>query len=117
LKQQLARCRSQNLVQVTADGRLRLSSEGRAEASRLVHNHRLWELYLMTHADVAAARVDREADAIEHVLEPELIAKLEALLELEHTESGIPESPHRINPAGTGQSSAGLSSSGAETVP
>lgn len=116
LKQQLARCKSQNLVQVTPDGRLRLSTEGRAEARRLVHNHRLWELYLMTHAEVAAARVDREADAIEHVLEPELIAKLEALLELEHTESGIPESPHRIA-TGAGQSTADHAPSSSEAQP
>lgn len=117
LRSQLSRSKAQNLVQTTPDGRLMLSSEGRTEARRLVHNHRLWELYLMTHAEVAAARVDREADAIEHVLEPELIAKLEALLELEHTESGIPESPHRISPASSGQGTAGASSTGTETLP
>jgi Mn-dependent DtxR family transcriptional regulator len=40
--------------------------------------------------------VDREADAIEHVLEPELIARLEQLL-LQRQRSGeIPASPHEM---------------------
>jgi manganese/zinc/iron transport system permease protein len=48
----------------------------------------------MTHADVAASRVDRQADAVEHVLEPALIARLELLLEQERGHRVIPQSPH-----------------------
>jgi manganese/zinc/iron transport system permease protein len=78
------------------------------EAERLVHHHRLWELYLITHADVAASRVDREADAIEHVLEPELIARLEELLLQRQRGSAIPASPHEMAGAAVQQSVAAV---------
>ena len=65
-----------------------------SEAIRLTRQHRLWELYLMTHADIAASRVDREADAIEHVLEPEVIIELEALLDKNYPQ--LPRSPHLL---------------------
>ncbi|MEY3174217.1 MAG: Manganese transport system rane protein MntB [Planctomycetota bacterium] len=94
LQQQIRRCESEGLVWRRADGGIELTERGLIEAERLVHNHRLWELYLMTHADVAASRVDRQADAVEHVLEPELIARLEQLLEQERGRRVIPQSPH-----------------------
>ena len=40
----------------------------------------LWEMYLITHADIAPSHVDHSADMIEHVLGGELVAKLEAEL-------------------------------------
>jgi manganese/zinc/iron transport system permease protein len=73
---------------------LHLTKRGQLEAKRLTREHRLWELYLITHADVAPSRVDREADHIEHVLEPEVVAELEAMLTGEA--SAIPESPHAM---------------------
>lgn len=74
-----------------------LTSAGFNEAERLTHQHRLWELFLIHYADVAASRVDRDADAIEHVLEPETIAELERLLEQET--GGLPaSSPHQLDP-------------------
>ena len=41
-------------------------TEGVQRAARLVHDHRLWELYLITHADVAPSKVDRDADRTHH---------------------------------------------------
>ncbi|MCA9080810.1 MAG: metal ABC transporter permease [Planctomycetaceae bacterium] len=74
-------------------GAWRLTPEGAALARRAVRNHRLWELYLITFADVAPSRVDRAADRIEHVLEPETIRLLE--LRLETQQAGLmPTSPH-----------------------
>lgn len=73
---------------------IRLTRRGRVEAARLTRQHRLWELYLITHAEIAPGRVDRDADAIEHVLEPEVVAELEVLLERQHPT--IPESPHEL---------------------
>lgn len=73
---------------------IRLTGRGRVEAARLTRQHRLWELYLITHAEIAPGRVDRDADAIEHVLEPEVVAELEVLLESQHPT--IPESPHEL---------------------
>jgi manganese/zinc/iron transport system permease protein len=94
LQQQIARCESEGLVWRRADGEIELTERGLIEAERLVHNHRLWELYLMTHADVAASRVDRQADAVEHVLEPALIVRLEQLMEQERGRRIIPQNPH-----------------------
>ncbi|GIW92594.1 MAG: manganese ABC transporter permease [Pirellulaceae bacterium] len=71
----------------------RLTPAGAAEACRHVRNHRLWELYLVKHADVAIDLADRRADDIEHVLDPELVAMLEEELE---TGGGLPSSPHRV---------------------
>lgn len=77
----------------------RLTDDGLAEAERVVRNHRLWELYLITHADIAPSHVDRDADRIEHVLGPQMVAKLESLL-LEQTGAAeLPTSPHRIDPS------------------
>ena len=60
---------------------IQLTRAGEIEARRLVRNHRLWELYLLNHADVAPSRVDRDADLIEHVLDPRLVEELECILE------------------------------------
>ncbi|MFG0262575.1 MAG: iron chelate uptake ABC transporter family permease subunit [Novipirellula sp. JB048] len=86
-------CHAGMLIQ--KDRRIELTPSGTAEAERLTRQHRLWELYLITHADVAPGRVDREADAIEHVLEPELIRELEAILE--HQPASVPPSPHPLH--------------------
>ena len=74
---------------------LKLTKKGVVEAQRRTREHRLWELYLITHADIAPSRVDREADRIEHVLEPEIVAELEALLTGDTRQ--IPQSPHQLS--------------------
>jgi manganese/zinc/iron transport system permease protein len=76
------------------DGGVRLTDEGLAEARRVVRNHRLWELYLITHADIAPSHVDRGADEIEHVLGRAMVEKLEALLA--GAGKGLPVSPHPL---------------------
>lgn len=78
----------------SVEGRFRLTKRGWLEAARLTRQHRLWELYLIHYAEVAPARVDRDADAIEHVLEPDVVAELEALLEGERL--SVPASPHAL---------------------
>jgi manganese/zinc/iron transport system permease protein len=78
-----------------------LTPRGFAEAWRVARNHRLWELYLITYADVAASRVDRDADEVEHVLEPPLIAELEALLARTYPDLSRPESPHALRADGS----------------
>ena len=76
--------------------RLRLTKQGLKAAKRVTHEHRLWELYLLTHADIAPTKVDRDADAIEHALEPEMIEELESLLERRQAIEGVAESPHPV---------------------
>ncbi len=78
-------------------GELRLSESGFGEAARITRNHRLWEIYLVTHADIAPSHVDRDADMVEHILEAELVQRLED--ELRNRGAWIP-SPHLIeNPS------------------
>ncbi|MEQ8847581.1 metal ABC transporter permease [Botrimarina sp.] len=98
LRQLIRRARHKELVQRGPAAEVRLTSRGLLEAQRLTRQHRLWEMYLITHADVAPSRVDRGADAIEHVLDPETIDELERLLDQRRL--GLPpESPHAIDPA------------------
>ena len=97
LLRQIERCCQRSICSSrNDDASLSLTDAGLAEASRLVHEHRLWELYLITQADVAPGRVDQAADAIEHVLEPELIAQLEQLLAQQRTSDGVVASPHPL---------------------
>ena len=77
---------------------VRLTPAGAAQALHIVRNHRLWELYLIRYADVATSRVDRGADRIEHVLEPELVAELEAQLERMPDARAVAASPHALAP-------------------
>ncbi|MEL7237800.1 MAG: metal ABC transporter permease, partial [Planctomycetota bacterium] len=75
LQRIVARAQRNDLVSV--DGDVQLTDTGVREAHRIVRNHRLWERYMLAHADVAASHVDRGADLIEHVLGDELVAQLE----------------------------------------
>jgi manganese/zinc/iron transport system permease protein len=76
----------------TTDRKIKFTQKGFREAALVVRQHRLWELYLITHADIAPSHVDRDADTIEHVLGPDMMAELEALL----ATTGVPASPHLV---------------------
>lgn len=78
------------------DGTLLLSEAGFGEAARVTRNHRLWEAYLVTHADIAPSHVDRDADMVEHVLDPELVRELERVLRDREAWVAMPPSPHTI---------------------
>lgn len=101
LLREIERCRKAGLLVRNDDASLSLTTAGLTEASRLAHEHRLWEIYLITHADVAPGRVDQSADAIEHVLEPELITRLESLLRQQRDVKGVASSPHPIDQTGS----------------
>ena len=90
-----------NLVLIDPDGRLRLTGLGVREAKRIVRNHRLWELYLIHYAHIAPSHVDRDADLIEHVLDPEMVSELEDLL-ARQVPTSLPPSPHRVEQLNAG---------------
>ncbi|MGA0846699.1 MAG: iron chelate uptake ABC transporter family permease subunit, partial [Luteolibacter sp.] len=69
-------------VQLLGNTQLCLTEEGFGEAARITRNHRLWEIYLVTHAEIAPSHVDRDADTIEHILEAGLVRQLEEELRL-----------------------------------
>ena len=71
--------RRRGLIERAVDG-LRLTAAGRREAARVDRNHRLWEQYLISHADIAPSHVDWSADLVEHVLSPEIIERLERVV-------------------------------------
>lgn len=73
----------------------RLSESGFGEAARTTRNHRLWEQYLIEHAEIAPGHVDRDADAVEHILSADLVRKLEAKLKRAGTHP-LPQSPHPL---------------------
>ncbi len=95
LRRAVRRGVADGLVQDWGNGQVRLTRSGYDRARQLVHEHRLLELYLIEHADVAPARVDHGADAIEHYLDPDLIARLESQLR-QREPSPILESPHPL---------------------
>jgi manganese/zinc/iron transport system permease protein len=80
-----------------------LTELGRREALRVTRNHRLFEQFLVTHAELAPSHVDRSADFVEHVLSPEMIARLEGELAAVGRlprQLGVPTSVH---PLGAGR--------------
>ena len=54
----------------------RLSETGLEESKRIVRLHRLWELYLTNRLNLPADHVHPDAEAMEHVITPELEALL-----------------------------------------
>ena len=96
LQRILAGAARAGLVRRAGVGAYSLTAAGLDEARRMVRNHRLWELFLLTYADVATSQVDRDADRVEHVLGPEMIAELEGLLAIEHPHVVMPVSPHAL---------------------
>lgn len=57
-----------------------LTDQGWLEATRIVRNHRLWELYLTHAADYPSDHVHEDAEIIEHVLGEETVRHLERRL-------------------------------------
>lgn len=96
----LKRLVSEGLLQRQSDiGEPILFTEaGLRAAHDIVRKHRLWEAYLITHADIAPGQVDWGADEIEHILDHHMIAKLEHMLP-ESRLHEMPRSPHKLTAA------------------
>jgi manganese/zinc/iron transport system permease protein len=101
LRRTVADCAARGWVLVQSGSeRVRLSDDGRRVAWRVTRNHRLWELFLITHADIAASHVDRDADMVEHVLDPRMVEQLERELAGRYPNLAEPISPHVLQAAG-----------------
>jgi len=94
LRRWLRLTRRDNLIKPTTTDAYELTDAGARAAERTVRNHRLWEMYLITHADIAPSHVDRDADLIEHVLGEAMVERLERLLRGQ--DDAVPASPHRL---------------------
>lgn len=93
--------RRRGLVEVR-EGSPVLTPDGASRAAEIVRAHRLWELYLIEHAAIEPDHVDRDADAIEHLLPPEVLAGLEQRLAAQGRLPHVPGSPHPLGAATTG---------------
>lgn len=71
LERSVRRLLDLGLIDKCAKG-LTLTKSGRQEAQRVVRLHRLWELYLNTRMNLASDHVHHDAEAIEHIITPEL---------------------------------------------
>ncbi|MGB5986971.1 MAG: iron chelate uptake ABC transporter family permease subunit [Desulfobacterales bacterium] len=96
-KRTLAHLIREGRLQRDTQGRLQLTARGKSLAREVVRKHRLWEAYLLTHADVAASVVDLSADRIEHILDQDIIGQLEKLFP-EISGDRPPKSPHALKP-------------------
>ncbi len=70
-----------------------VTKTGYNEAKRIVRIHRLWELYLTKHLQLPADHVHEDAEAIEHIITPEIEDQLSRILkfpEKDPHESKIP---------------------------
>lgn len=83
-------------VESSPQNTVRLSESGFGEAARVTRNHRLWELFLIRHADIAPSHVDRDADMVEHVLGAEMVRQLESEVGSNLPILNVPTSPHTI---------------------
>jgi manganese/zinc/iron transport system permease protein len=83
------------MISEKVDNRFSLTQKGLENAYQVVRKHRLWEAYLVTHADIAPSQVDWGADAIEHVLDQAMIQKLEEMLP-DLKDVKMPPSPHEL---------------------
>jgi manganese/zinc/iron transport system permease protein len=69
-----------DLMKVSPD-RVQLTPLGLSRAAELTRTHRLWEMYLMQQANIAADHVDRDADETEHLLPPAVRLELDQQLD------------------------------------
>lgn len=67
-------------LESAAQDQYQLTSDGKLRAARIVRLHRLWEVYLANYLGVGAERVHKNAEEMEHILNPELEKELTRLL-------------------------------------
>lgn len=77
------------------EGEWSLTESGRQAAGEIVRRHRLWEHYLIRHAAVAPDHADRDADQMEHMLDPGLVRDLERAIGPNGETKRLP-SPHPL---------------------
>lgn len=73
----IRKLKSEKLISESPAEQYSLTSKGLKNARRIVRLHRLWELYLTRKMKIAADHVHHDAEAIEHILTPELERELE----------------------------------------
>ena len=80
LRRGLSRLRRRGLVEQQAH-KYQLTDSGVHEGARVTKLHRLWEVYLTRFLDLPEDHVHRDAEDMEHILTPEMEARLEQILD------------------------------------
>ena len=80
LKEGLKKLEKKGLVSVRGKA-ARFTEKGLEEGRRVTRIHRLWEIYLTKHMQLPADHVHDDAEAIEHLITPEIEKELEHQLE------------------------------------
>jgi len=94
LKNGLRRLQQQGFVTKRNNG-WALTPEGKDKGQRVVKLHRLWEVYLTKYLRIAPDHVHEDAETIEHLITPELEAKLEKILEYPKLDPHASEIPYK----------------------
>lgn len=105
LTAQTTRTQREGLIELRGS-QLRFTPRGFEQASHLVRAHRLWEMYVVEGWDRSPDDVHHDADALEHLLPPEVVQHLEQALRAEgrlpaEAAGDVPRSPHVIDPQQT----------------
>jgi manganese/zinc/iron transport system permease protein len=93
LRSALNRLKRQGYVD-RQEGKWSFTESGFRKGKRVVKLHRLWELYLSTYMKIAPDHVHEDAETIEHVITPELEARLEKMLEYPEVDPHEKEIPY-----------------------
>lgn len=88
----LKRLHSNRMLFFDSPSQFRLTVSGAEIGERVLRNHLLWEIYLSEYTDIGTDHIHYDAERIEHVLTPDIVAHLEATLG-KRTLGGV--DPHR----------------------
>lgn len=73
------------------------TDQGLRKGQRVLKLHRLWEVYMTTYMKIAPDHVHEDADSIEHIITPELEAKLEEMLNYPSVDPHFSNIPYKYN--------------------
>ncbi|MDW7692705.1 iron chelate uptake ABC transporter family permease subunit [Flammeovirgaceae bacterium SG7u.111] len=76
MKRAVRQLKRRHLLETKTGGWARFTPEGIEEGRRIVRVHRLWEMYLSRYMQLPADHVHEDAEAIEHIITPEIEAEL-----------------------------------------
>jgi len=80
LHRALRACIRDGVLGRTENGGIAVTESAWQEASQIVRNRRLWDLYLHQNTDVSPAGIDRNQSLLDHALDPAVVAQLEQAL-------------------------------------
>ncbi len=73
----LKRLHSNQLLFFDSPRQFQLTASGAEIGERVLRNHLLWEIYLSEYTDIGTDHIHYDAERIEHVLTPDIVAHLE----------------------------------------